>query len=59
MKLLGSHGAQCQDAQEKPDFPAHPNEGPEGVDGSDVPELSLKLPADMILVTFSLLHLLH
>ncbi len=56
MKLLGSHGAQCQDAQEKPDFPAHPNEGAEG---ADVPELSLKLPADIILVTFSLLHLLH
>lgn len=54
--MLGSHGAQYQDAQEKPDFPAHPNEG---ADDSDVPELSLKLPADMTLVTFSLLHLLH
>jgi len=54
--MLGSHGTDCQDAQEKPDFPAHPNEG---ADGSDVSEWSLKLPAEMIFVTFSLLHLLH
>ena len=54
--MSGSHGTHCQEAQEKPDFAAHPNEG---ADGSDVSELTLKLPAEMILVTFSLLHLLH
>ncbi len=56
MKILGSHGTRCHDAQEKPDFAPHPAEG---VDGSAVPEPSLNLPADISLFTFSLLHLLH
>jgi hypothetical protein len=54
--MPGSHGTHCHDAQEKPDFAPHPDEG---ADGSDEPELILKLPAEMSLLTFSLLHLLH
>jgi len=53
---LGPHGTHCHDAQEKPDLAPHLDEG---ADGNDVPELNLKLPAEMILLTFSLLHSLH
>ena len=54
--MQGSHGTSGQDAQEKRDFPPHPEAG---ADGSDMPEVRLKLPAEMIFVTLSLLHLLH
>lgn len=54
--MKGSHGAFVQDAQEKRDFPPHPEAG---ADGSDLPEVRLKLPAEMIFVTLSFLHLLH
>lgn len=54
--MKGSHGTFGQDAQEKRDFPPQPEAG---ADGSDIPEPSLKLPAEIIFVTLSLLHLLH
>lgn len=54
--MAGSHGTFGQDAQVKRDFPPHPEAG---ADGSAMPEVRLKLPAEMIFVTLSLLHLLH
>jgi hypothetical protein len=54
--LAGSHGTFDQDAQEKRDFPPHPEAG---ADGSDMPEVRLKLPAEMIFATLSPVHLLH
>lgn len=42
---MGSPGTRGQDAQEKPDFP-HPAGGAEGI-----PDVSLKLPAEMIFFT--------
>lgn|GEM_PF-5180557 len=48
---MGSPGTRCQDAQEKPDFPPHPDGGAEG---RVRPALSLKLPVDIIFCTLVL-----
>jgi hypothetical protein len=48
---VSSHGTHSQDAQENPDFPAQPGNGAEA---SDVPEPSLKLPAEITLLTLLL-----
>lgn len=50
-KSKGSPGTSCQEAQENPDLPPQPEE--EAATG-DVAEPSLKLPAEIILLTLLL-----